>query len=116
LHGNLIYLVTGRQELHLAPQDLIYAANLIDYFSDELATALIDWIYDRLRPGGRVILGNFHPRNPSRGLMDHVLDWHLTHRDEADMSRLFLNSKFGRPSSRVVFEDEGIDLFAECRR
>jgi hypothetical protein len=32
------------------------------------------------------------------------------------MSRLFLNSKFGRPSSRVVFEDEGIDLFAECRR
>ena len=116
LHGNLIYLVTGRQELHLAPQDLIYAANLIDYFSDELATALIDWIYDRLRPGGRVILGNFHPRNASRGLMDHVLDWHLTHRDEADMSRLFLNSKFGRPASRVIFEDEGIDLFAECRR
>jgi extracellular factor (EF) 3-hydroxypalmitic acid methyl ester biosynthesis protein len=115
-HSNLIFLATGRQELHLAPQDLIYSMNLIDYFSDELATTLINWTYDRLRPGGRVILGNFHPRNPSRVLMDHVLDWHLTHRDEADMNRLLQSSKFGRPCSRVVFEEEGIDLFAECRK
>jgi|SRR5581483_3965055 len=116
LHGNLIYLATGRQELHLAPQDLIYSMSLVDHLSDEMATTLINWIYDRLRPGGRVILGNFHPRNPSRGLMDHVLDWHLTHRDEADMSRLFQASKFARPASRVLFEAEGIDLFAECRK
>jgi extracellular factor (EF) 3-hydroxypalmitic acid methyl ester biosynthesis protein len=116
LHGNLIYLATGRQELHLAPQDLIYSLNLIDYLSDELATTLINWIHDRLRPGGRVILGNFHPRNPSRELMDHVLDWHLTHRDEADINRLLQASKFGRPASRVLFEDEGIDLFAECQK
>jgi extracellular factor (EF) 3-hydroxypalmitic acid methyl ester biosynthesis protein len=115
-HGNLIFLATGRQELHLAPQDLIYSMNLIDYFSDELATTLINWIYDRLRPGGRVILGNFHPRNPSRVLMDHVLDWHLRYRDEADMNRLLQGSKFGQPCSRVVFEKEGIDLFAECRK
>ena len=70
---------------------------------------------DRLS-GGRVILGNFHPRNPSRVLMDQVLDWHLVHRDEADMNRLLQSSKFGRPCSRVVFEEEGIDLFAECRK
>ena len=94
LQANLIQLATGRQELELAPQDLIYSVNFIDYLSDELAIALIDWTYDKLRPGGRVILGNFHPRNPTRGFMDHVLDWHLTHRDEAAMNQLFAASKF----------------------
>jgi extracellular factor (EF) 3-hydroxypalmitic acid methyl ester biosynthesis protein len=115
-HANLIYLATGRQELHLPPQDLIYSVNLIDYLSDELATTLINWMHDRLRPGGRVILGNFHPRNPTKGLMDHVLDWRLTHRDEADMNRLLQGSKFDQPCSRVMFEDDGVDLFAECRK
>ena len=115
-HGNLIYFATGRQELDLAPQDLIYSLNLTDYFSDEMAVTLINWIYDELRPGGHAILGNFHPRNPSRGLMDHVLDWRLTHRDEAAMNQLFLGSKFAKPCSRVFFEDEGIYLFAECAK
>ena len=116
LQANLIQLATGRQELELAPQDLIYAVNFIDYLSDELAIALIDWIYDKLRPGGRAILGNFHPRNPTRGFMEQVLDWHLTHRDEAAMNRLFATSKFAGPCTRVFFEEEGIDLFAEARR
>jgi extracellular factor (EF) 3-hydroxypalmitic acid methyl ester biosynthesis protein len=116
LQANLIQLATGRQELELAPQDLIYSMNFIDYLSDELAIALIDWTYDKLRPGGRVVLGNFHPRNPSRGFMDHVLDWHLTHRDEAAMNQLFAASKFARPCSRIFFEEEGIDLFAEARK
>jgi extracellular factor (EF) 3-hydroxypalmitic acid methyl ester biosynthesis protein len=116
LHANLIYLATGKQELDLAPQDLIYSAGLLDSLSDELALTLIDWIYDKLRPGGRAMLANFHPRNPSRGLMDHVLDWRLTHRDEAQMSALFQKSRFAQPCTRVVFEQEGINLLAECRK
>jgi len=115
-HGNLIYLATGRQELDLAPQDLIYSLNLTDYFSDELVVTLMNWIYDELRPGGRAILGNFHPRNPSRGLMDHVLDWRLTYRNEAAMNQLFLGSKFAKACSRIFFEEEGIYLFAECAK
>ena len=115
-HGNLIYFATGRQQLDLAPQDLIYSLNLTDYFSDEMAVTLIDWIYDELRPGGRAILGNFHPKNPSRGLMDHVLDWRLTHRDEAAMNQLFQSSKFAKPCSRISVDDEGIYLLAECTK
>jgi hypothetical protein len=48
--------------------------------------------------------------------MDHVLDWRLTHRDEAAMTQLFLASKFAKPCSRIFFEDEGIYLFAECAK
>jgi SAM-dependent methyltransferase len=115
-HANLIYLATGKQELDLAQQDLIYSAGLIDSFSDDLAVTLIDWMHDKLRPGGRVLIANVHPRNPSRGLMDHVLDWRLTHRDEAQMSALFQKSRFAQPCSRVVFEQEGAMLLAECRK
>jgi CRP-like cAMP-binding protein/SAM-dependent methyltransferase len=113
-HGNLIYFATGRQELDLAPQDLIYSLNLTDYFSDEMAVTLIDWIHAKLRPGGRAILGNFHPKNPSCGLMDHVLDWRLTHRDEAAMNQLFQSSKFAKTCSRITLNDEATYLLAEC--
>ena len=91
----------------------MYSIGLIDYFRDDFVVKLLDWIYDRLAPGGRVILGNFHPRNPIRALMDHVLEWSLIHRTEEDMNRLFERSKFGRPCSRILYEPERINLFAE---
>ena len=64
-------------------------------------------VHDARAPGGRVILGNFHPRNETRAFMEHVLDWKLVHRAPADMDRLYRASKFTGPSSRVVFEAEG---------
>jgi extracellular factor (EF) 3-hydroxypalmitic acid methyl ester biosynthesis protein len=114
--GNLIYLATGRQELDLPSQDLIYSLNLTDYFGDELAVSLLSWVHERLRPGGRVILGNFHPRNPNRGLMEQALGWRIVHRDEAGMNQLFAASRFAKPATRVTFEDEGIYLLAECTK
>lgn len=110
--ANLIQLATGRSKLHLAPQDLIYSIGLIDYFQDRFVVALLNWIHDHLRPGGRVVLGNFHPNNPDRALMDHVLDWRLVHRDEQDMHRLFRASRFGKACDEIRFEKEGVNLFA----
>ena len=113
-HANLIHLASGRARLDVPPQDLVYSIGLIDYFSDRWVIALLDHIHGLLRPGGRVILGNFHPRNPTRALMDHVLDWRLIHRSEEDIDRLYAASRFGRPSTRIRFEAQGINLFAEC--
>lgn len=112
VHGNLVYLATGRQPLQVAPQDLIYSIGLIDYFNDTWVRTLLNFIHARLAPGGRTILGNFHPRNSSRALMDHVLEWRLIHRDEQDMHRLFASSQFASECARIRFEDEGVDLFA----
>ena len=102
--------------MQLASQDLIYSLNIADYLSDDLVVSLLDWIHAKLRPGGRAIVGNFHPRNPSRGLMDHVLEWRLTYRDEAAVNRLFQASRFAKPCSRIAFEEEGIYLLAECAK
>ncbi len=113
---NLIYLAVGRRNLDIAPQDLVYSIGLIDYFGDQLVIKLLNYIHDILAPGGRVILGNFHPRNPTKALMEHVLEWNLVHRTEEDMDRLFRASKFARPTTRIQFEEQGINLFAECVR
>lgn len=114
VQGNLVYLALGRHKLSLEPQDLVYSIGLIDYFSDKFVVALLDYLHGVLRPGGKVILGNFHPSNPSRALMDHVLDWRLVHRSEQDMDALFLASRFGRRASRHRLEPAGVNLFAEC--
>jgi CRP-like cAMP-binding protein/SAM-dependent methyltransferase len=113
LSENLVYLATGRRRIDLKDQDLIYSIGLIDYFPDKFVVALLNYIHDALRPGGRVILGNFHPRNPTKALQDYILDWELIHRDEDDMNRLLSASKFASPCSRILYEEQRINLFAE---
>ena len=112
VNGNLVYLATGRQKLDVLPQDLIYSIGLIDYFNDTWVKTLLNFIYQRLAPAGKTILGNFHPGNGTRGLMDFVLDWRLIHRDENQMNELFRASDFQAPCSEIRFEAEGINLFA----
>ena len=114
VNANLIYILTGREKIELRDQDLIYSIGLIDYFNDDFVVKLLNYIHGALGPGGKVILGNFHPRNPDKALMDHVFDWRLIHRTEADMDRLFRASAFQRASTNVRFEEQGINLFAEC--
>ncbi len=113
VEANLIHVAVGRRELALPAQDLVYSIGLIDYVDDNLVVKLLDWIHRILRPGGRVVLGNFHPRNPTRAAMDHVLQWRLIHRDEADMHRLLRASAFGTQCSRIIYEPQQINLFAE---
>lgn len=114
--GNLVDVVNGKQDLGIESQDLIYSIGLIDYFSDSFVIRLLNYIHSKLRPGGRVILGNFHPNNPTRALMDYVLGWELIYRTEDEMNRLFAQSAFQRPCTNIRYEAQRINLFAECIR
>lgn len=116
VNENILYLILGKKQLPLKEQDLVYSVGLIDYFKDRIVIKLLDYIYTILQPNGRVILGNFHPKNPSKAFMDHVFDWSLIHRSEEEMDTLFMRSKFKKPCDRIIFEEEGINLFAECRK
>ena len=109
---NLLHLCIGRQNLNLPPQHLIYSIGLIDYFDDRVVTKLQQWIYQALTKGGRSILGNFHSKNPTRGLMDHLLDWKLIHRDEVQMKSLAASSGYSLNKTQLRFEPSGVNLFA----
>lgn len=113
-NGNLVYLATGRQKMDTRPQDLVYSIGLIDYFADKFVIMLLNYVHSVLKPGGKVILGNFHPDNTTKALMDYVIDWKLIHRDEEDMNRLFRASAFGRDCTEIRYEEQRINLFAMC--
>jgi extracellular factor (EF) 3-hydroxypalmitic acid methyl ester biosynthesis protein len=113
VQGNLIYLSTGRQNIDLDPQHLIYSNFALCYLHDQFVIKLLDWIYDQLAHGGRVLLGSPHITNPDKAFFDHVLHWQLIHRSEDDLNRLFAASKFGKDCHRIVFEEEKVMMFAE---
>ena len=106
------HLCVGRQQLDLQPQHLIYSIGLIDYSDDRIVTHLQRWIRFSLQPGGRSILGNFQPENPTRGLMDHLLDWRLIHRDAAVMQRLARDAGYAPDATTIRYEPAGVNLFA----
>ncbi len=114
VNENLVALFLGRGKTKVEPMDMIYSIGLIDYLNDKLVNKVLHFAHANLVPGGRVILGNFHPKNPAKEFMGCVLDWNLIHRTEEDMNRLFKDSPFARPCTRIQFEPLGIDLFAEC--
>ena len=92
----------------------MYSLGIMDYFPDKVVIKLLNWIHQILKPGGKVIVGNFHPKNPCKVLMDHILQWKLNHRDEEQIADLFKKSAFNCAPTKIYFEDEGINLFAEC--
>ena len=70
----------------LGQQDLIYSVGLIDYLIDRRAKALAERLYDHLKPGGLLIIGNMNETELSNlWPMEFITDWHLYYRTEADM-------------------------------
>jgi extracellular factor (EF) 3-hydroxypalmitic acid methyl ester biosynthesis protein len=68
--------------------DLIYSAGLYDYLPDALARRLTQRLAGLLRPGGRLVLGNFVPTGHGRGYMEAFMDWTLIVRSEAELRAL----------------------------
>lgn len=105
VHANLIHLATGRDDVDLEPQDVIYSAGLLDVLKDDAAVALINWMYGKLKPGGKLIIGSFNPGNPSLALMEYALDWPLQHRSEAAMRALLVATDFAQAPMQVTRDE-----------
>lgn len=92
--------------------DLVYCAGLFDYLSDRICGRLLDLFLRWTRPGGFMVSTNVHPRNPVRFFIEHILEWHLIYRDNAQM--LALAPQGGEA---VVTEEAcGVNIFLEVRK
>ena len=91
------------------PYDFVYSMGLFDYLTDTTATAVLSWLYGRLFPGGELVVGNFHVRNPSRTFMDYWADWTLWYRNESELLRL--TDSLPGAKSRIDFEESGCQIF-----
>lgn len=61
--------------------DLVYSAGLYDYLDDALARKLTARLFERLEPGGRLLLTNFLPSVADVGYMETFMGWELIYRD-----------------------------------
>ncbi len=92
--------------------DIIYCAGLFDYLSDRVCSKLVRLFYQWCEPGGRVIVTNVHASNPVKGLMEHIMEWHLVLRDEADMTRLAPDLG----PLKIYTDETGINVFLEIAK
>ena len=74
-------------------------------------------LYRALRPGGRLLVGNVK-QNPSRWVMEYVLDWFIHHRDGGQLEALgrSLSPAPAPVAVRVEAEAEGLNLFLHVQK
>jgi extracellular factor (EF) 3-hydroxypalmitic acid methyl ester biosynthesis protein len=97
------------------PYDFIYCAGLFDYLSDRICRRLLEIFYDLLAPGGLLVATNVHSRNPSRHMMEYLMEWHLIYRDSAQF--LSLAPSKASPADCHISEDTtGVNIFLEVRK
>jgi hypothetical protein len=95
----------------LPDPDLISCPGLFDYLDDGAAVRMLDLFWTRLRPGGRLLVGNFSPGHATRPYMEWVGNWYLIYRTREDLARLADQAGIPRGAYNLTAERLGIDLF-----
>jgi extracellular factor (EF) 3-hydroxypalmitic acid methyl ester biosynthesis protein len=89
--------------------DFIYSMGLFDYLNSRVARAVLKRLYQFLKPGGKMVVGNFSTSNPSRYYMEYWGDWVLIHRTEKELKRLF--SETSSADVRIDYDETGCQMF-----
>ncbi len=90
--------------------DFVYCAGLFDYLSDKVCSRLLQYFVARTHPGGAVMVTNVHSSNPQKNVMEHLLEWHLIYRNEAQLEAVL---PVPRGVTRLYTDDTGVNVFAE---
>ena len=94
--------------------DFIYSLGLFDYLNLRVAEAIINRLYQLLKPGGELVIGNFNVTNPSRYYMEYWGDWVLLHRTEEEFRNLFKQTS--EANVRVLYDDTGSQMFLDIKK
>jgi extracellular factor (EF) 3-hydroxypalmitic acid methyl ester biosynthesis protein len=89
--------------------DFIYSMGLFDYLSTRVAEAVVEKLYTLLKPGGRMVIGNYHEKNPTKTYMDYWGDWVLYYRSEEDFKKIA--EPLEGCQKDIIFEDSGCQMF-----
>jgi len=92
----------------------IYSMGLFDYLNARVAAAVLDRLYRLLKPGGELVVGNFHVTNPSKYYMQYWGDWYLLHRTEEEFKSLFQKNSGSKVS--VLYDNTGSQMFLHIKK
>lgn len=80
-HQSVMHLMREIEPSELVKHpDMIYSAGLFDYFGDRTCRVLSKRLYDALRPGGLLLLGNMKANTNMVWPLELIADWPLTYR------------------------------------
>ena len=97
--------------------DFFYAAGLFDYLHERAARCLVRRMFERLRPGGTLLVANFLTGIPDRAYMEAVMDWWLIYRTEREVAALDADVDTRLIADKNTFvEAERNIAFLELRR
>lgn len=97
--------------------DMVYAAGLYDYLGQRLASALTAAFFGLLKPGGRLVIGNFARGIYDAAYMEAIGDWFLIYRDAAEMQDLASGIDAREVALKRVYTRQSPDIFyLELRR
>lgn len=96
--------------------DLVSCTGLFDYLATEDAARLLSCLWSWLSPGGRLLVFNFAPNNPTRAFMEWIGNWYLTYRSRADLVELAERANLQKDSYQVRVEAAGINLFLDAEK
>lgn len=57
--------------------NLIYVPNLFDYLEDTTVYSVVGKLFAGLEKHGEIVISNFGVQNPSRAIMEILMDWHV---------------------------------------
>ncbi len=94
--------------------DFIYSLGLFDYLTSPVARKVLRSLFALLKPAGSLLVGNYHPRNPSRLYLDYWGDWPLYYRTEEEFAALA--EGLAGANQRLSFESAGAQMFLEISK
>ena len=95
--------------------DLIWSAGLFDYFTDKVFIRILQRFLNNIKTGGELVIGNFHPKNPSKPYMEFG-SWFLNHRTEEELISLANACGIDNSYIEIKKESEGVNLFLHIKK
>ena len=67
-------------------------------------------MFQMLKPGGRLLVANFHPGLIDIGAMETTMNWWLIYRNESEMAELTGEIENAQIAEQKIFRDQGDNL------
>lgn len=108
-----------RQKIHqFTPKrqyDVIWSSGLFDYLDERFFVGVLRKLMPFLTANGEIIIGNFHPSNPSKDYMEFG-QWYLNYRTEEDLKKIAVMAGIKEQSISIDREDKGVNLFMRIQK
>ncbi|MGE5893000.1 MAG: SDR family NAD(P)-dependent oxidoreductase [bacterium] len=99
-----------------AQADVCICMGLIEYVSDESATAVFEALFEGSRPGTRILTSNYRPGHYAQTAMEWFIDWWLMYRTEEDLMRILRNSGFDEHHMKTSRDSTNSIVFLDVQR